>query len=126
MQLNKIYDENDNPKLRKKNIINQNFLETIIFKIVYTALTQLGFKLFHPLHINYENNGFNPELYTGLEKFKAHFNGELTIILITDAGVQVNIHEMNKKSLDRAALILQQKLDIRADSAPSSTFNLLQ
>tara|TARA_A100001011_G_C13570098_1_gene540016 strand:- start:43 stop:390 length:348 start_codon:yes stop_codon:yes gene_type:complete len=115
MQVNKIYDENNNPKLRTKNIINQNFLETIIFEIVYTALIQVGFKLFHPLHINCENNGFKPDLYTGLEKFKAHFSGELTIILITDAGVQINIHEMNKKSLDRTALILQQKLNIRAD-----------
>tara|TARA_A100001011_G_C13567454_1_gene538922 strand:- start:43 stop:390 length:348 start_codon:yes stop_codon:yes gene_type:complete len=115
MQANKIYDKNDNPKLRTKNIINHFFLEITIFERVYIVLTQLGFTLFHPLQIKYENNDFNPAIYTGLEKFKAHLSGKLTIALITDLGVEVNVHQMNKTSLDRVTLLLQQKSNIRAN-----------
>tara|TARA_A100000164_G_scaffold110014_1_gene96825 strand:+ start:102 stop:449 length:348 start_codon:yes stop_codon:yes gene_type:complete len=115
MQVNKIYDKNDNPKLRTKNIINQFFLEIIIFERVYIVLTQLGFTLFHPLQTNYENNDFNPKVYTGLEKFKAYLSGKLNITSITDVSVEVNVHEMNKTSLDRVALLLQQKSNICAN-----------
>ena len=60
--------ENDNPKLKTKNIINQIF-EITTFEGVCTVITQL-ITLFHSLLINYENNGFNPEIYTELEKLK--------------------------------------------------------
>ena len=115
MQVNKNYYENDNPKLRAKNIINQIFFDITIFEEVYTVITQLGFKLFYPLLIYYENNSFNPEIYTGLEKFKAHLIGKLTITLITDLVVQVNVHGINKMSLHRAAFLLEKKSDIRAN-----------
>ena len=107
--------ENDNPKLRTKNIIDQISFDITILEIVYTIITQLGFTLFHPLLIKNENNGFNPEMYTGLEKLKANLSGKLTITLITALILQVNFHGMNKKSLNRAAFLLENKSDIRAN-----------
>ena len=115
MQVNKIYDENETPKLKTKNIINQNFLDITIFYRVHTVLTQLGITLFHPLLYNYENYGFNPEVHTELEKFKVHLSGEPAITLITALGLQVNVHEMNKRGLNRTALLLQKKSNIRAN-----------
>ena len=104
----KNYYENDNPKLKTKNIINQNFLEITTFEGVYTVITQLELILFHSLLINYENNGFNPEIYTELEKFKAHLSGKLAIIFITALFVQVNVHGMNKKSLHQATFLSEK------------------
>ena len=115
MQVNKNYYKNDNPKLRTKNIINQIFFDITIFEEIYTVITQLGFKLFHSLLINYKNNGFNAEIYTGLEKFKAYFSEKLTINLITGLILQVNVHGKNKKSLHRAAFLLEKKSYIRAN-----------
>jgi len=116
MQVNNIYEENDTSQFRTKNIINQNFLDITIFEKVYGILTQLGVTLFHPLLYKYENYSFNQEVYTRLEKFKAHLSKEFTITLVTAAfSVQVNIYEMNKSSLSRAALLLQKKSNIRAN-----------
>ena len=116
MQVNKIYEENDNVKFKTKNIINQNFLDITIFKKVYVVRTQLGITLFHPLLYKYENYSFNHQVYTRLEKFKAYLSREFTITLITAAfSVQVNVHEMNKSSLSQAALLLQKKSNIRAN-----------
>ena len=101
--------------MKAKNIINQNFLDITIFERVYNVITQLGFTSVHRLIINYKIFGFNPEVYTELEKFRAHLSGELTITLITTLDVQVNVYKMNKRSLDRAALLLQQKSSIYAN-----------
>ena len=111
----KNYYENDNPKLKTKNIINQNFLEITTFEGVCTVITQLELILFPSLRINYENNGFNPEIYTDLEKFKVHLSGKLAIIFITALVVQVNLHGMNKKSLHQVTYLSEKKSNIRAN-----------
>lgn len=111
----KNYYENDNPKLKTKNIINQNFLEITTFEGVLTVIKQLELILFHSLLINYENNGFNPEIYTELEKFKSHLSGKLAIIFITALVVQVNLHGMNKKSLHQVTYLSEKKSNIRAN-----------
>ncbi|MDG1105046.1 MAG: 3-dehydroquinate synthase [Cyclobacteriaceae bacterium] len=86
-----------------------------IFERVYQVLTTLGFKLFHPLLLEQETNALNPEVYAGLEEFRTHLGGQLTITLIKEIGIQFNVHEMNKNSLDRAALLLYQKSIIHAN-----------
>ena len=90
-------------------------MEITTFEGVCTVITQLELILFPSLRINYENNGFNPEIYTDLEKFKVHLSGKLAIIFITALVVQVNLLGMNKKSLNRAAFLLEKKSDIRAN-----------
>ena len=95
--------------------VNEGLLAHNIFERVYAVLGQLGFTLFHPLLLNQETNILNPEVYAGLEEFRAHLGGQLTITLIKEIGIQFNVHEMNKNSLDRAALLLRQKSIIHAN-----------
>tara|TARA_X000001036_G_scaffold423846_1_gene448279 strand:+ start:4504 stop:5724 length:1221 start_codon:yes stop_codon:yes gene_type:complete len=95
--------------------VNEGFLDVTIFERVYAVFVQLGFTLFHPLLINQEDHGLNPEVHAGLEEFRAHLGGQLTITLITAVGVQLNVHEMNKNSLNHAVLLLQQKSCIHAN-----------
>jgi 3-dehydroquinate synthase len=95
--------------------VNEGLLSHKVFERVYAVLGQLGFTLFHPLLLNQETNALNPEVYAGLEEFRAHLGGQLTITLIKEIGIQFNVHEMNKNSLDRAALLLHQKSIIHAN-----------
>ena len=95
--------------------VSEGLLAHNVFERVYAVLGQLGFTLFHPLLLNQETNTLNPEVYAGLEEFRAHLGGQLTITLIKEIGIQFNVHEMNKNSLDRAALLLHQKSIIHAN-----------
>ena len=95
--------------------VSEGLLAHNVFERVYAVLGQLGFTLFHPLLLNQETNALNPEVYAGLEEFRAHLGGQLTITLIKEIGIQFNVHEMNKNSLDRAALLLHQKSIIHAN-----------
>ncbi|MBL4696211.1 MAG: 3-dehydroquinate synthase [Rhizobiaceae bacterium] len=57
-------------------------------------LEHLGFKLWHPAleNRNIENQ---LEVIIGLREFREHLGGELTITLLADIGVGVEVHEMD-------------------------------
>ncbi|NND32773.1 MAG: 3-dehydroquinate synthase, partial [Saprospiraceae bacterium] len=72
----------------KAGFLNQQTAELIV-----DLLDQLGFLLFHPILVN-SNGDLNPDLLRGLEEFREHLGGQLTIPMISDIGVRFDVHEM--------------------------------
>jgi len=57
-------------------------------------LEHLGFKLWHAA-LEKRNTDGQLELMGGLQEFREHLGGELTITLLSDIGVGVEVHEMD-------------------------------
>ncbi|MEM1212409.1 MAG: 3-dehydroquinate synthase [Planctomycetota bacterium] len=67
---------------------------------ITTLLARLGFPLHHPLLQH-------PELPDGLEAFRQHLGGQLTLTLPVAIGEPVEIHEVSGEALQRALAKLQ-------------------
>lgn len=73
---------------------------------VLDCLRALGFDLSHPALYNEAGTGLRPAVWEGLEEFREHLGGELTIVLLDAIGHGVEVHEMDAAILDRALLSL--------------------
>ncbi|MEO8773779.1 MAG: 3-dehydroquinate synthase, partial [Gelidibacter sp.] len=69
-------------------------------KRVVQLLVNLGFEITHPL-LQLEDN--NSEILQGLQEFREHLGGRLTIMLLVDIGRGEEIHEMDISLLRMAA-----------------------
>jgi 3-dehydroquinate synthase len=73
-------------------------------KRVIQLLIDLGFEITHPwLKIKEENS----EILQGLQEFREHLGGRLTIMLLLDIGKGEEVHEMDISLLKQASLELQ-------------------
>ncbi len=61
-------------------------------------LEHLGFKLWHPALDHYNAKG-RLEVLQGLIDFREHLGGELTITLLDDIGVGIEVHEMDAQHI---------------------------
>ena len=57
----------------------------------------LGFKLWHPALDHYNAKGH--AVLQGLIDFREHLGGELTITLLDDIGVGIEVHEMDAQHI---------------------------
>ncbi|WP_431292071.1 3-dehydroquinate synthase family protein [Pedobacter sp. P26] len=73
---------------------------------VITLIRQLGFELTHPL---LEVTEGNSPILKGLEEFREHLGGELTITLLTSLGSGEEVHEIDTEVLKQAAEILNKQ-----------------
>lgn len=73
---------------------------------ILNLLVQLGFELTHPMM---EAGDQKSGILLGLEEFREHLGGELTIMLLEKIGSGVEVHEMDQEILKRAELILREK-----------------
>jgi len=78
-------------------------LDKVSMQQVHDCLKALGFAIYHPLLHNEDRTGFNPILWDGLEEFREHLGGELTIMLLDKIGHGVEVHVMDQQVLDKAA-----------------------
>jgi 3-dehydroquinate synthase len=58
-------------------------------------LEHLGFRLWHPALGSKTAEG-RPAVLAGLQDFREHLGGELTITLLSEIGVGVEVHEMDE------------------------------
>ncbi len=58
-------------------------------------LEHLGFRLWHPALGNKTAEG-RPAVLAGLQDFREHLGGELTITLLSEIGIDVEVHEMDE------------------------------
>lgn len=65
---------------------------------ILRLLQQLGFKLFADELLNADNDN-RLVVLTGLEEFREHLGGELTITLLKEIGAGVEVHEMNEEKI---------------------------
>ena len=71
---------------------------------VIDLLINLGFEITHPLLQIGEGSN---EILQGLQEFREHLGGRLTIMLLTDIGHGEEVHEMDISLLKQASLQLQ-------------------
>ncbi len=84
-------------------MISENDLDRIL-----ALLGNLGFTLFNPALA--ENNKIN--LRTGLNEFREHLGGQLTITLLEGLGKGVEVHEMDFELISRAVDYLEHKFEV--------------
>jgi len=73
---------------------------------VIAVIQALGFELTHPL---LQVNGANSPILQGLEEFREHLGGQLTITLLTALGKGEEVHEIDAAILKQAAESLQNQ-----------------
>ena len=75
---------------------------------VHTLLKRLGFHLWHPALESRDASG-HWQLLRGLQEFREHLGGELTITLLRDIGVGEEVHQMDEHEILRALVWLRQR-----------------
>jgi 3-dehydroquinate synthase len=75
---------------------------------VYALLKRLGFHLWHPAMESRDADG-RWLLLRGLEEFREHLGGELTITLLRDIGVGEEVHQMDVNEILRAMAWLRRR-----------------
>ncbi len=75
---------------------------------VHALLKRLGFHLWHPALESRDAHG-HWLLLRGLEEFREHLGGELTITLLRDIGVGEEVHQMDANEILRALVWLRRR-----------------
>jgi len=75
---------------------------------ILTLLEQLGFRLFADELLNTDDAG-RPTILSGLEEFREHLGGELSVTLLRGLGQTVQVHEMNPEKILAAIRELRQR-----------------
>lgn len=75
---------------------------------ILTLLKKLGFALFADELLNANNVGL-PALLSGLEEFREHLGGELSVTLLSEIGRSIEVHEMDPKPIAVAILELRER-----------------
>src|ERR1019366_5482105 len=75
---------------------------------ILNLLEKLGFKLFAEELLNADNTNL-PAILSGLEEFREHLGGELSVTLLAEIGRAVEVHEMNPQKIAGAVQELQQR-----------------
>lgn len=71
-------------------------------------LEALGFRLWHPA-LDKTNRHGQIEIVQGLTDFREHLGGELTITLLSDIGVGVEVHEMDEALIGQSIAWLKER-----------------
>jgi 3-dehydroquinate synthase len=82
-------------------------LESQSCERILRLLEQLGFKLFSTELLKSDASG-HLQILTGLEEFREHLGGELTITLLKEIGRGVEVHEMNQSKIVEAIYELRE------------------
>ena len=75
---------------------------------ILNLLEKLGFKLFAEELLNADNANL-PAILSGLEEFREHLGGELSVTLLAEIGRGVEVHEMNPQKIAGAIHELRQR-----------------
>ncbi|WP_316830505.1 3-dehydroquinate synthase [Pedobacter aquatilis] len=78
---------------------------------VIKLIQALGFELTHPL---LQVSGNSSPILQGLEEFREHLGGALTITLLTGLGSGEEVHEMDAEILKQAAEILNHQSNLQS------------
>ncbi len=73
---------------------------------VVNLIKKIGFEITHPL---LEITGDDSPILIGLQEFREHLGGELTIMLLNNIGEGVEVHEMDAALIKKAGEILKHE-----------------
>lgn len=89
--------------------VEAGYLPSGLADMIINVLLDLGFDLFHPRLLTDGGSSLNPELIRGLEEFREHLGGQLTIPMIREIGSKFDVHEMKAALIEKAAQALLRK-----------------
>ena len=75
---------------------------------ILSLLERLGFKLFADEMLN-ANNADTPAILVGIEEFREHLGGELSVTLLADIGRSVEVHALDPRQIAAAIQELRQR-----------------
>jgi len=75
---------------------------------IVSLLEKLGLAVFASEMQDRDNRG-NWQILTGLDEFREHLGGELTVTLLKKIGTGVEVHEMDKNIVIRVVEELQKR-----------------
>ncbi|HWK99729.1 MAG TPA: hypothetical protein VNQ55_07275, partial [Parapedobacter sp.] len=78
---------------------------------IIDTLQAVGLPVFHPM---LESNSGHHPLLAGLEEFREHLGGRLTIMLLEAIGRGVEVHALDNDLVLQAAVALQQRTAIHS------------
>jgi len=81
-------------------LINKDTLDRIL-----NVLEEIGFNL----HIPIKMDGELDELLNGIQEFREHLGGELTITLISEIGAKHDVHKIDISTMGKAIIWLNEK-----------------
>ena len=80
---------------------NTGRLDAASAERIFSLLEKLGFTLFASELLN-ANNAELPAVLSGLEEFREHLGGELSITLLEEIGRSLEVHEMDPQPIAAA------------------------
>jgi 3-dehydroquinate synthase len=87
----------------------KGMLEKSEWEQILNTLKQCGFKLFVPeLQLNLDSPSSKGSLFYGLQEFREHLGGKLTIMLLEGIGIGVEVHEVDFELYKKAVGILKE------------------
>lgn len=75
---------------------------------VIQVLTDLGLKTYHPA-LDWTDAKGNRRVLAGLDEFREHLGGELTVLLLADLGKGADVHEFDMPLLEESIEHLREK-----------------
>jgi len=90
---------------KNRGLINKNEYE-----MVYNALKNFGFKLWYDSLLNKGKNKFL-EIYDGLEEFRRHLGGKLTLIMPDGLGNRCEISDISHREIVSALLEMKKNYE---------------
>lgn len=76
---------------------------------ILSLLEELGFELFVPELLHQDKTAGKLSVIKGLTEFREHLGGQLTIMLLTQIGQGVEVHEMDEALVTQAIELLQKR-----------------
>ena len=87
---------------------NTGLLDAVSAERVLSLLEKLGFRLFADELLN-ANNAELPAILSGLEEFREHLGGELSITLLAEIGRSLEVHAMDPRPIAAAIQELRER-----------------
>jgi len=86
----------------------QDLLDAETCERVLKLIERIGFATYSA-HLLENGRSGEPAVLEGLEEFREHLGGELTITLISEIGTKLEVHEMNRVKILNALVELKQR-----------------
>jgi 3-dehydroquinate synthase len=80
---------------------------------IIKVLQELGLKTYHPA-LDWTDAKGNRRVLAGLDEFREHLGGELTVLLLSDLGKGVDVHEFNTNILEQSIEQLREMWELAA------------
>ena len=90
--------------------VQKGLLKKNIFHRIIKTFSTLNFDLFNSQLFNPKQTNINPNLLIGLDEFREHLGGNLTITLIKEIGESFEVNQIDHYAMNRAALLVKEQL----------------